>query len=324
MYNRNKPNEPDYVSVMVLALFLLFATVFVMSLAGPAFAQAPENSSNIASSQNPNRPGVCASAHTTISTHKTISTQTTIAANIKDAWTIAPEEIPEETPQETPETPAPAQPSPLCTRVAHELARIAGGDPADLRITFSASDADALNRDASNFAVEVRSENPGALGVTTYKVRLDDGAGHVEHLLIRPNVERRVTAVVACMNRLRNDVINPADVAVQQTYVTRMPDKPFADVQALIGQRLARPLRAGVVVEAEDIQPVRLIERGQTVTLRVVSGSLVVSQNVQALGDGAMNDIVQARNPQTRETYAAVVSGPAELTIQLGDEGGKS
>ena len=44
MYNRNKPNEPDYVSVMVLALFLLFATVFVMSLAGPAFAQAPENS----------------------------------------------------------------------------------------------------------------------------------------------------------------------------------------------------------------------------------------------------------------------------------------
>ena len=77
-----------------------------------------------------------------------------------------------------------------------------------------------------------------------------------------------------------------------------------------------RPLRAGELVATADIEPPRIILRGDLVTLQYSRPGLMLSARGRALGDGAKGDLVSVLNEQSKRTIQGVVTraGTVEVT----------
>lgn len=78
-----------------------------------------------------------------------------------------------------------------------------------------------------------------------------------------------------------------------------------------------RPLTAGRVVRASDIQPVQLVRRGEPVSIEMRSGALMIAAAGRALGNGRQGDPVRVFSTSTGRTIDAVVGGPGKVLVRL-------
>lgn len=82
------------------------------------------------------------------------------------------------------------------------------------------------------------------------------------------------------------------------------------------GYQLKLPVAAGKVLCRADIQPIPLVNIGDTVRLRLVYGSASVSSETVARTAGGLGDRVRLELPNARRAVQAVVTGPGEARIE--------
>lgn len=130
------------------------------------------------------------------------------------------------------------------------------------------------------------------------------------------------TMAVPVLNRPidRRDVIHASDVAVVHIDKRRVPGSAVIDTTDLIDMAAKRPLRAGEIIATADIEPPRIILRGDLVTLQYTRPGLTLSARGRALGDGAKGDLVSVLNEQSKRTIQGVVTsaGTVEVTASSG------
>lgn len=81
------------------------------------------------------------------------------------------------------------------------------------------------------------------------------------------------------------------------------------------GMEAARRLTAGSVVRAGDVLRPQLVRRGEQVTIRVVSGPLVITTAGRALTGGAAGETVRVVADSTSRTLDATVEGSGTVRI---------
>jgi len=113
----------------------------------------------------------------------------------------------------------------------------------------------------------------------------------------------------------RRDVIHASDVTVVRIDKRRVPGSAVIDAGDLVDMAAKRPLRAGEILSPADIEPPRVILRGDLVTLQYSRPGLTLSARGRALGDGARGDLVSVLNEQSKRTIQGVVTGAGIIEV---------
>lgn len=125
------------------------------------------------------------------------------------------------------------------------------------------------------------------------------------------------TMAVPVLNRPidRRDIVHASDIAIVRIDKRRVPGSTVIDTSDLVDMAAKRPLRAGEIIATADIEPPRIILRGDLVTLQYSRPGLTLSARGRALGDGAKGDLVSVLNEQSKRTIQGIVTGAGIIEV---------
>lgn len=81
------------------------------------------------------------------------------------------------------------------------------------------------------------------------------------------------------------------------------------------GMEAARNLTAGMIVRRSDVMKPQLVRRGEPVTIRIVSGSLVITASGRALNGGGQGEMVRVVTNTTNRTLDGTIEGSGTVRI---------
>lgn len=111
----------------------------------------------------------------------------------------------------------------------------------------------------------------------------------------------------------KGDRIEAGDFAVEQRPVATARGALTIDQAA--GMEAARNLPAGTVVRQADLMRPQMVRRGEPVTIRIVSGPLIITAAGRALGGGAKGEAVRVVANATNRTLDGVVEATGAVRI---------
>lgn len=207
-----------------------------------------------------------------------------------------------------------ATPITLRQRVIELIERFAGVQQDQLRITFSDRDAPALEQSAWQDRYEFEPLASAPLGRIPIVIRRYRDNRVIETLRITADVTRRYMAAVAVGSIGRGQTFAPSDVEIREVYLDTTHNEPIIDLSSVIGQTSSTILRPGATIHPHHLRSPVLVQRGELVTVRCISGGLVIKTVGRAAEDGTRDQLIQIRSGRTRQTYAARVTGRQEVT----------
>lgn len=105
----------------------------------------------------------------------------------------------------------------------------------------------------------------------------------------------------------RRQVIQNADVGLERVDRRRALRGGGLALADVVGMAATRALRAGDAVAVSDVEPPRLVARGELVTLTYERPGMSLTARGRALGDGTLGATVSVLNEQSRRTVEGVV-----------------
>jgi len=106
------------------------------------------------------------------------------------------------------------------------------------------------------------------------------------------------------------ELIKASDVMVE-----RRPKTDVIALEDVLGFAAKRALKPGQVVRAGDVAKQELVGRNETVTIYYEAPGMVLTISGKALDAGAMGDVVNVLNTQSKRTIQARVSGPGRVNV---------
>lgn len=217
----------------------------------------------------------------------------------------------------------------ITERIQQRLGDASGGTSGDAsgdasggggRITCQDTDAAAWSMTDTEYRFEIEPAARQTLGRIPFNVRCykRDQLDSVQHLTV--DVARQSQVVVTARQLQRGRILVPSDLILQTHWLDSDRVQPVTDLQTAVGQSTTRLIRADAILQTDDIAPRLLVERGQLVTVRAVSGGIVVKFTARASEDGSAGQTIAAANPRTRETYTVRVTGPQETEMQISSQ----
>jgi len=203
--------------------------------------------------------------------------------------------------------------------VRQRIERMSAADPADLRIRFDDPDDATWDLSELDGRFEIQPAGEDALGRLPLTVRQYRGTELIATHRLRVEVARRVDAVLAARPIQRGQTITADDLGRQSHWLDSSRVEPAVRIEPLVGQVAARTIRSGSIIEPDDVERPALVQRGELITVRAISGGLVVKTVARAAEDGARGQIIEVRShlPRDRRTYHARVSGPREAVLLI-------
>jgi len=158
--------------------------------------------------------------------------------------------------------------------------------------------------------------------LTPVRINLD-GSGRFEIVFRIENRDVRFTGiaseaadtVVVTRSLNRGDILNESDIAIEKRSRREIQGEPLRDVSAAIGMALQQSLRAGQPVRGSDVTRPQLVKRGETVVMNYQVPGIALTVRGKAEDGGALGDIVNITNVQSKRTVQGVVSGPGQVTV---------
>ncbi|MFW6059099.1 MAG: flagellar basal body P-ring formation chaperone FlgA [Phycisphaeraceae bacterium] len=201
-------------------------------------------------------------------------------------------------------------------RVESVIQQLAGVPRDELRITFNERDAEQLDRSAWAGRYEIEPRTSRAIGRVLLSVRRYEAGKPVERFTIAADVQRRAEVVIVTRHLSRGDRFT-GDALKQRTVWLDDDRLPLNDVSLVADQQAASTMNTDDYVYASDVRSPILIQRGELVTVRCLSGNLVLRTVGRAAEDGAMDEVIRIRNEGSRETFRATVTGRLQAVVQL-------
>jgi flagella basal body P-ring formation protein FlgA len=119
-----------------------------------------------------------------------------------------------------------------------------------------------------------------------------------------------VEAVVPLRNLPQGEVIKASDVMIE-----RRPKTEVIAIEDVLGFAAKHALRQGQVIRAGDVTKPELVGRNETVTITYEAPGMVLSIRGQALEPGALGDVINVLNVQSKRTFQATVTAPGRVTV---------
>jgi flagella basal body P-ring formation protein FlgA len=181
----------------------------------------------------------------------------------------------------------------------------------DLRLVFSGRDARLIRTPTQGLIVEIQplglsSEMPIA-------ANLYDGEKIVLSETLRVRVEVRKKVLVASKLIARRSEIAGRDYEVESRWVA--PTLEFASVADMDGAISRSALKPGDLIEKREVEPPIVVKRGDSVSVRCITGSIVAKITARALGDGRDGDRIKFEPVNGGRRFFATVNGAGRAVL---------
>lgn len=129
-------------------------------------------------------------------------------------------------------------------------------------------------------------------------------------------IERYLDVLVATTPITRGEALSENNVSYQSVNVNKM-NQYIDDFDELTGKVAKRHIRAGTVIRHGYLKYPQIISKGDTVQIVARSNGFEVKSQGVAQENGTMGDLIKIKNPSSRRTIHAVVTGPNQVQVHL-------
>ena len=137
------------------------------------------------------------------------------------------------------------------------------------------------------------------------KIRL---TGRVHPLIAMPVLKTHLSS---------GDVIKPHHIAWKNIRVKRTNYNTISSIKELVDKVARRPLMAGRMIRASDVESLKLVDKGDFVTIQLRNATMSLSTRGISIESGSRNDIIRIRNPRSKKIIEAKVIAPNLTIIQM-------
>jgi len=152
-------------------------------------------------------------------------------------------------------------------------------------------------------------------GNTTVNVRCSAPVSWSIFVPVR--IERYADAVVVARPISNKQTIQPSDLRIERTEMSRLSRGYFSDFKSVVGLQTRRALTPGQVVLPGHLTQPRLVERGQLVTLYATRPGLTVRMKGIALEDGQEGERIRVRNRSSKRIVEGIVDPTGGVHITM-------
>ncbi len=183
-----------------------------------------------------------------------------------------------------------------------------GWNPADLEIEFRRYIEPAI--DWKNVSLQVsHSPNADLCGVLTLRVAAVRNGKTLRSFPVPVQITLYDSVLVTARRLKRHTIISQSDLTLERCKIDLGRITPFTDLGDVVGKRTSRALIAGKVVESSMVEENPLVKRGDRVTVRFLTGSLLLTTIGEALEDGWKGRPVRIKNLSSKKQITGVVAG---------------
>ena len=181
-----------------------------------------------------------------------------------------------------------------------------------------------LNAGQMEVTVESSATDPVSVRQLTYSA-----SGRVEATFVVPGsraMELNPAKVVASVSDvmrvpvlakavLKGDVVSASDIVIERRRRSDMGADVYLDPAKIIGNAARRALPKGLLVREADIQRPEAVEKGASLTMTYEQPGIQLTMRGRALTGGAVGDIIQVQNINSKKTVEALVTGPNRAAV---------
>lgn len=208
----------------------------------------------------------------------------------------------------------------LRKQVVHTIHQLASVSADHLRIRFDERDEQRLTKDVAGARYEIEPRTSDVIGRVLLSVRRYEAGKPVERFTVTADVERRAEVIVATRHINRGERFE-AEAVERRTVWLSEKRQPLNETSLVVGQQAASVLNTGDYVYPDDVRTPILVQRGERVTVRCLSGNLVLRTVGRAVEEGAMDEIIRIRNEGSNETFRARVTGRLQAVVRMEADG---
>lgn len=132
-------------------------------------------------------------------------------------------------------------------------------------------------------------------------------------LYVPVNVQQTLPQVIATTHLGRGTLLSAANVKVAMVESRFQRGVSFNDPQQIIGSKVKRTVKAGDVIQANDIC---LVCRNDSVLIRAGQTGLAIVTTGKALSDGAIGDEIRVQNSKSKRIIDGVITAVGEVSVK--------
>jgi flagellar basal body P-ring formation protein FlgA len=114
---------------------------------------------------------------------------------------------------------------------------------------------------------------------------------------------------------LKGDVVNASDVVMERRRRSDMGADVYLDQSKIVGNAARRALPRGSLLREVDIQRPEIVEKNASVTITFEQPGLQLAMRGKALTGGAMGDVIQVQNLNSKKTVEATITGQNRAAV---------
>ena len=113
------------------------------------------------------------------------------------------------------------------------------------------------------------------------------------------------------------DIIKPSHITWKNIRVKRTNYNTISSVKELVDKVARRPLIAGRMIRSSDVESLKLVDKGDFVTIQLRNATMSLSTRGISIESGSRNDVIRIRNPRSKKIIEAKVIAPNLTIIQM-------
>ncbi|PSV01494.1 flagella basal body P-ring formation protein FlgA [Photobacterium kishitanii] len=132
-------------------------------------------------------------------------------------------------------------------------------------------------------------------------------------LYVPVSVQQTLPQVIATTHLGRGVLLSAANLKVAMVESRFQRGVSFNDPQQIIGSKVKRTVKAGGVIQANDIC---LVCRNDSVLIRAGQAGLAIVTTGKALSDGAIGDEIRVQNSKSKRIIDGVITAVGEVSVK--------
>lgn len=130
-------------------------------------------------------------------------------------------------------------------------------------------------------------------------------------------VERMRLILVAARNIGRGERLSNADFSLEQRDVSTMGNSTVSDPARIAGKEARRPINLGDSLRTTSVTAPEVIQRGDAVSVKAVSGGIAVSTSGVAMNDGKVGEQIRVQNLKSERIIKARVTASGQVQVVM-------
>jgi flagella basal body P-ring formation protein FlgA len=153
------------------------------------------------------------------------------------------------------------------------------------------------------------------LGRRLFRMDLSVDGTHVQTLKVMADIMASAEVVTATRYLKPEETIQAEDLKVAKVQLPALVHDLALDPEAVIGKRVARPLRADAPIRMSALSVPFVVKRGDQVTIEVKHGGLLIQASGTTKASGQIGQSITVTNLDSGKDIRAKVVGPGVVRV---------